>query len=118
VEDLTSELQFLVGKPVNGIHFVMDYVEIHFNGSYLRCLTPPTVLEPGKEPRTYPGLGSRDALCALISAEVTAISAQIGGELTVRFASGAVLRALLTHEAGTPEVFHFHNQSTRQTQWW
>jgi hypothetical protein len=39
--NLTSDLQFLVGEPLNALSFVMDYVELQFNGSYLRCLAEP-----------------------------------------------------------------------------
>lgn len=67
--DLTPDLQFLVGEPLNAVHFVMDYVEMQFNGSYLRCLAPPTVEKEGRV-ATFPGPGSRDVLCGLIGASL------------------------------------------------
>ena len=116
--DLTPDLQFLVGEPLNGVSFVMDYVELHFNGSYLRCLAPPTVASNGVA-LAFPGPGPRDALCALIGADVRAIRAADGGELCVEFGGGAVVTASLAHEGrSAPEVLHFHNQGTGETQFW
>ena len=79
--DLTPDLQFLLGEPLSAVSFVMDYVELHFNGSYLRCLVPPVVEQGGRVAR-FPEPGSRDALCALIgprcarSAPWTAVSSE------------------------------------------
>jgi hypothetical protein len=116
--DLTPDLQFLVGEPLNAVSFVMDYVELHFNGSYVRCLMPPTVSHDGST-LTFPGLGSRDALCGLIGAEVTVVQAEDGGELRIEFAGGGVVTASLSHESRpSPEALHFHNQDTGETQFW
>ena len=116
--DLTPDLQFLVGEPLNAVSFVMDYVELHFNGSYLRCLTSPTIARGGKVVR-FPEAGSRDALCALIGAEVRAINAAVGEELRVEFSDGTLVSAPLSYDdADGPEVLHFRNQATGETQWW
>lgn len=110
--DLTSALQFLVGEPLNAVSFVMDYVELHFNGSYLRCLAPPTVVRAGTA-ITFPDAGSRDGLCRLIEAEVRAIRAVDGGELVVEFSDGAVVQMSMSYEDRvSPEVLHFFNQAT------
>jgi hypothetical protein len=95
--DLTPDLQFLLGEPLNAVSFVMDYVELHFNGSYLRCLVPP-VVERGGGVARFPEPGSRDALCAQIGAEVRAIRAADGGELR----SCGVTRARGPRLAGGP----------------
>jgi len=117
--DLTPDLQFFVGEPLNAVSFVMDYVELHFNGSYLRCLAPPTVRRAGQQPVTFPSPGSRDALCALIDTEVRAIRATDGGELRVEFSDGTVVSVSLAHEGRVgPEALHFHDQATGETQWW
>ena len=117
--ELTPDLQFLVGEPLSAVHFVMDYVELHFNGSYLRCLEPPTVQRPSAAPVTFPSPGSRDALCALIDTKVRAIGAEDGGELRIEFGDDAVLIASLSQETRrSPEALHFHNQATGETQFW
>ena len=116
--NLTPDLQYLVSEPVSGVCFVMDYVELHFNGSYLRCLTPPTVARSGTVV-TFPKPGSRDALCALITVELRLIEATDGEELRAEFSDGSVLTAPLTTEArACPEALHFHNQATGETQFW
>lgn len=116
--DLTADLQFLVGEPLNAVSFVMDYVELHFNGSYLRLLVPP-VVERGGQVARFPEPGSRDALCARIGAEVRAIRAADGGELHVEFSDGALVTASLAHEGRvSPEALHFHNRENGDTQFW
>jgi hypothetical protein len=116
--NLTPDLQFLVGEPLNTVSFVMDYVELHFNGSFLRCLTSPTITRGAKLVR-FPETGSRDALCALIGVEVRAISAAVGEELRVEFNDGALVSAPLSFDdAAGPEVLHFRNQATGETQFW
>jgi hypothetical protein len=116
--DLTPHLQFLVGEPLNAVSFVMDYVELHFNGSYVRCLAPPVVERGGRVGR-FPEPGSRDALCTLIGAEVRAIRAVDGGELRVEFSDGALVTVSLSHEGrDSPEALHFHNRDTGETQFW
>ena len=116
--DLTPDLQFLVGEPLNAVHFVMDYVELHFNGSYLRCLMPPAVTVADKT-TAFPLPGSRDALCARIGAAVHEIGGQVGRELRVAFSDGAILTASLVNTAHRDqEVLHFHDHLTGKTQWW
>jgi hypothetical protein len=57
MRDLTPDLRFLVGEPLNAVSFVMDYVELGFNGSYLRCLEPPTVIRSRSPVRHVPWPG-------------------------------------------------------------
>jgi hypothetical protein len=119
MQNLTPDLQFLMSEPLSAVSFVMDYVELHFNGSYLRCLEPPVVTAPTGERLAFPGPGSRDALCSRIGAEVKEISAVDGGELRVAFGDGAVIGASLAHDGRrSPEALHFHNVATGETQWW
>jgi hypothetical protein len=117
--DLTPDLQFLVGEPVSGIGFIMDYVELQFNGSYLRCLEPPTITLPGADTITFPAAGSRDALCALIERTLQGIRAEDDGELFATFSNGATLQVNLAHASRrSPEAIHFHDQATGETQFW
>jgi hypothetical protein len=117
--DLTPTLQFLRGEQLSAVSFVMDYVELHFDGSYLRCLEPPTVVRRDALPVTFPAAGSRDALCSVIGAAVQAIQAVDGGELRVDFSDGTLITASLSHEARSgPEALHFHNRNNGETQWW
>ena len=117
--DLTPDLQFLVGEPLSGVCFIRDYVELQFNGSYLRCLEPPTVALRGGNPISFPAVGSRDALCALIEGKLERIQAEDDGELLATFSNGATLHVKLDHASRrSPEAIHFHNQATGETQYW
>ena len=117
--ELTPALQFLVGEPVSGVSFVMDYVELHFNGSYLRLLEPPTIHLRAQPATAFPATGSRDALCTLIHATLEAITADEDGELRASFSNGASVSATLAHAVRrSPEALHFRNQATGETQYW
>jgi hypothetical protein len=116
---LTPDLQFLVGEPVTGVGFVMDYVEVHFNGSYLRLLEAPTIQVAGQMPVVFPATGSRDALCTLIDSTLATITADDDGELRASFSNGAQLVVTLAHSSRrSPEALSFHNQDTGETQYW
>ena len=67
-----KSVQDLVGEQISAVCFVMDYVEIHFNGMILRCVADPLVWVDGRD-FMFPGEGSRDALCSLINNEVSRI---------------------------------------------
>jgi len=116
--DLTPDLQYLVGEPLNQVCFVMDYVELHFNGSYIRCLEPPTVVQSAKQ-ITFPASGSRDALCSLIERQVRSVQGVDGGELRLQFDDGSLVTVDLSHERrASPEAIHFRNEATGETQYW
>jgi hypothetical protein len=117
--DLTPALQFLVGEPVSEVSFVMDYVELHFNGSYLRILENPTIRLRDQSAITFPAPGSRDGLCTLIDATLEAIAADDDGELRASFSNGASVSAALGHTGRrSSEVLHFRNQATGEIQYW
>jgi hypothetical protein len=62
----------LRGLELAGVAFVRDYVELLFDGPIVRCYAPPEVVTDAQAVR-FPEEGSRDALCNLIGAEVTAV---------------------------------------------
>jgi hypothetical protein len=116
--DLTPSLQFLVGEPLNGVCFFMDYVELHFNGSYVRCLAPPAVTR-GTAASTFPNAGSRDALCGLIGLEVQAAAGVDDAELRLEFTDGSTVSVDLSHGRRVgPEAVHIRNQATGEIQYW
>ena len=87
--------------------FVMDYVELHFNGPILRCLAPPTVAGPDGM-HTFPSAGSRDALCALIGATVFRVEVETGRRICVTFSDKrAVTIPLAPGERIGPEAATF-----------
>jgi len=97
----------LIGEPLNGICFVMDYVELSFNGPILRALTPVELIDGGRR-TVFPEPGSRDALCGLIEAVLVDLQIEDEKAMTLRFDSGTIVRIPLAYEerAG-PEAAHF-----------
>jgi hypothetical protein len=64
-----EKVEDLVGEEINMVCFVMDYLELRFNGPMLRALVT-AVLETPTERWVFPEPGSREAMCSLIGATV------------------------------------------------
>lgn len=103
----SHSLERLVGEEVNGVCFIMDYVELHFNGPILRALTAPVIrTEQGQW--LFPASGSRDALCGLVGKTVASVVAQDAISLRCAFESGESLTIPLDEASRTgPEAAHF-----------
>ena len=101
--------EILVGEQLNAVTFVMDYVQVHFNGPTLTFLVPVYVRVPEHQ-LVFPGPGGRDALCELIGAEVASVQAN-DDIIDVEFRDGRRLRAPLAeeHRSG-PEAAHFQER--------
>ena len=41
-----NSVEELVGDPINAVCFVMDYLELHFNGPILRALEAAVMVTP------------------------------------------------------------------------
>jgi len=108
----------LIGEEVNAVCFVMDYVELHFNGPILRSLTSMEVTHNGRR-WILPEPGSRDALCSVIGAKLTAIDIDDERSAILRFDSGHVIVIPLTEEARAgPEAMHFVPGPNQPIQVW
>lgn len=97
-------IENLVGEEINAISFVMDYLEIHFNGAILRSMSSPKVTRQGQT-KVFPESGSRDALCALIGCIVTEIRFVEGSSLQLFTDRGLQLELPLGTSKG--ESLHF-----------
>ena len=107
-----------MGEEINAICFVMDYVEVRFNGPILRALTGPTVEIAGEQWR-FPAVGSRDALCSLIGAEVESVGVEEGLRIELRTKEGHVLTIPLDEVSMTgPEAAHFVPDTDAPMQVW
>jgi hypothetical protein len=96
----------LENEELSAIAFVRDYVELHFDGKILRALTSPSVVIGGGQ-FTFPGLGSRDALCSLIGRKLLKLTVD-ASHARLAFEGGAVVRISLdaSHHVGG-EAMHF-----------
>jgi hypothetical protein len=100
-------LESINGQVVNAVCFVMDYVELHFNGPIFRCLANP-VLEMGDKRFVFPEAGTRDALCSLINDTLISVKIEEDQFIHLKFASGSKLSVALndTNRVG-PESAHY-----------
>jgi len=97
----------LVGEELNGVCFVMDYVEFHFNGPVLRALGRVKVRTRLGE-AAFPGPGSCEALCELIGAVVREVQIKEDAEIFLSFIDGEELRISLAEaDRVGPEAAHF-----------
>jgi hypothetical protein len=100
-------LDLLVGEQLSAVSFVMDYVEFHFDGHVVRALTNPIAHLPAGGV-SFPGSGSRDALCAFIGAVVVAVTFEEGVSLHLSFAPrGELVVPLNAAAMRGPEALHW-----------
>ncbi|MDZ4287311.1 MAG: hypothetical protein U0984_05105 [Prosthecobacter sp.] len=67
-----NSIEVLVGNVLSHVCFVMDYLQLGFDGRILNCYSAPYA-HTAAGTVTYPDPGSRDALCSFIGRELTAI---------------------------------------------
>jgi hypothetical protein len=108
----------LAGEELNGVCFVMDYVEFHFNGPVLRALAGVTVRARAQE-AAFPGIGACAVLCELIGAVVREVVIRDGQDIVLSFIDGEELRiSLLEEDRLGPEAAHFTPGPTGPIQVW
>src|SRR5258708_3883111 len=104
-----STVQSLVGEELSEVGFVRDYVELHFDGPVLRCLTKPVVESPSGR-FVFPESGSRDALCSVIGGTVTAVSVQEHISIALEFSGGQKITVPLDDASRVgPEAAHYQS---------
>lgn len=101
----STDFEGLMGSKVSGVCFVRDYVELHFHGPVLRCLSAPLVIAHGDRFQ-FPRAGSREALCRLIDCTVANAEDQ-HDRLALCFGDDLGLEIPKASEGAGPEVAHF-----------
>jgi len=91
-------LNQLVGEEINAIAFVMNFVEVHFNGPILTCYTPP-ILECRGRTFVFPHEGSRDALCGLIGDIPYEACEDVESAIVLKMNTGCVLTIRLDRDS-------------------
>jgi hypothetical protein len=104
--------QVLQGEQLNIVAFVMDYVEIHFNGPLLRAYSGPVAITKSGRHR-FPELGSRDALCSLIGQDVAQIEFEEEKGLSLTFESGDQMLILFDYVDTPWEQLQWYPDQTR-----
>jgi hypothetical protein len=95
-------IEDIIGSPLSGVCFVIDYVEFHFEGPVIRSFGSVSLIR-GSQKATFPDPGSRDAFCSLIGAEVQAVEVS-AIDIIVRFVDQ---RNLLIPLSSHFEAVHF-----------
>jgi hypothetical protein len=78
-----EKVEDLVGEQINAVCFVMDYLELHFNGPILRALVA-AVLETPTERWFFPEPGSREGMCSIIGATVIDVGVDVDRSIQLR----------------------------------
>ena len=100
----------LVGEFLSSVVFVMDYIQLDFNGSSITSYSWPVIDRENKK-FTLADPGYRDMLCRLIGASVSEVTLATE-ELIVRFASGISLTiSLRPEDVSGPEVASFISET-------
>jgi hypothetical protein len=109
--------QILVGEQLNAVTFVLDYVQVHFNGPILTFFVPVHV-QLLDQRLAFPGQDGRDALCGLIGAEVASVQAD-ADTIELEFRDGRRLEARVgaEHRSG-PEAAHFQGRPNTPLMVW
>ena len=102
-----KELEILIGETISAVCFVQDYVELHFNGPILRCLTPPLIFA-GNTKKRFGDPGSRDLLCSLIGSEVKEVAVEDDIAITLILDAGNIISVPLDEASRESyEAAHF-----------
>jgi len=102
-----NHIESLEGEELNIVSFVMDYVELHFNGPIVRALTDP-IVKTTKGEYQFPKSGSRDALCKFIGKKVESIILRDNVSLTLIFFENEKIIIPLDDKNFTgPEAMHW-----------
>jgi hypothetical protein len=101
------EVTDLVGARLNAVAFVMDYIELHFDGPIVRSLARLTLTREGRVQRV-PEVGARDGLCECIGAIVRQITLRDAISLQIELSNGATIEISLDNASRIgPEAMHF-----------
>lgn len=105
--DADDALGRLIGGHLDTVSFVMDYVEFGIGYNVLRALNPPRVALHDGTTATFPGPGSRDALCQLIDTDVAHAQLLNGDQarIEIRTNHGDLLHIDI-NDADSPESAH------------
>lgn len=121
-----APLAHLRGEQLGVVSFVMDYVELVFDGAKLSCYEWPSV-ELGGAVYRFGDRDYRNALCSLISRVVSDVAvvvdrqageAPVEREIRVHFGDEGLVRVSLLTDPGRPmEVAAYNDRDTSWLVW-
>jgi hypothetical protein len=99
----------LIGSQLSAVTFVMDYLQLWFDGPGINVYTPLTVVS-GDQRITDGEPGFRDVLCAQIAKTVAALDLRPADAFAITFEDASCLSISLRPEDYTgPEAFYAHH---------
>src|SRR5690349_14844326 len=107
-----SELNNIVGKPLNSVEFVQDYIQFRFDGLCVTTYTLPFVRFNKKELK-FGNAGYRDSLCEMIGVKVSDVEVN-EKEIKIKFKDRAIfIISLRNEDYRGPEAFMFIDSNGR-----
>jgi hypothetical protein len=105
-----DSLKAIWGKQLTSIEFVMDYVQLRFNGPFLTLYVWPVLKHGGKTTR-FSQPGYRNELCAAISHSVLTALIEEDERIDIVFDDGVEMHVSLKREnvAALPEAGYFYS---------
>jgi hypothetical protein len=101
---MESFLHRFRSEPLSSVIFVMDYIQLDFNGLRLTLYVWPKITTAGKPPLSEGDSGYRDALCEFIAHEVTEVSESSTDGLVLIFDNGTIQVNPSAAELVGPEI--------------
>ena len=106
-----NALQFLIDEQLSSVTFVMDYVQLRFNGP---CLTVYTIIQKiakDELAKAWGEPGFRDALCNLIMRTLKQAHVESNEYLSLTFDDGSVWSVSLRDEDYCgPEAIYYTDE--------
>ena len=112
--DTDYSIQRLVGETLYDVCFVMDYLQLGFNGSTLNCYSCPRA-HTAEGVTVFPEKGSRDALCSFIGHDVVAVEVVEDVHLVLCFDIGRIDISIGQSSGISPEAAEFISRDNRPT---
>lgn len=113
-----SLLEGLVEKQLGSVVFVMDYLQLDFSHALFTVYVWPVVTIDDRRLH-FGDPGYRDALCAFITHEVTAVEASPEAGLVIRFGLGEIVTNPEPTDPDGPEIaqLQLRGDSIRDEAW-
>jgi hypothetical protein len=97
MSEIDNPIGIIVGEQLSAVTFVMDYVQLSFNGYGLTAITQP-VVRVGTASVEWGQAGYRDTLCERITHIVRTASIVEGEEISIVFDDGSSIMVSLRQE--------------------
>jgi hypothetical protein len=92
-----KSLQAIIGKQLSAVTFVLDYVQLHFDGPRLTIFSH-AVVTLGEKTFHWGKPGFRDALCNSIAKKITDARVAYGDSIAISFTDGSTIQVSLKDE--------------------